>query len=700
MFSTETQQTVTMASQPYPGAQAQPVYPQRPGEQDCRDYLRTGRCKYGTSCKYNHPPGVQSGGGMKAPEGGFPIRPNEPACQYYLKHGTCKFGQTCKFHHPPHVMASGGGQVLPANAVLMNVGGVGGPLTCTVLNADGSGLNEMQQVVQLLPQRPGQPDCIYFLRNGRCKYGATCKYHHPLTNAATNQQQQNQHPQPNQQQNRPQQQEQLTYAQRITRGRSPSTGSGADGYAGGQQTYSQRAQVQVDQPTHFLVSDGSFQAVSLRSSYQNQGANNDSSAVITSSSIASSYETAASSLQDYVQSSQPRGFSQQDDVAVDSSGRVWRRTTSGEHLASIGGHRSSSQEHLQSMGRRTISQERISRVPSHKGMGPPSDSGGSMLPRHESYGSFASARATSVPQSPGNESDLGSHSQSMSSLRRAVESGVGAYHPSYSRAPQQPQPHIDSDRSWAPSSSSQYGQQDYGMPRSGSGAYLNSGAPQFFLEEDDQYNRESSPRRHAGGSGRPNIDQARKRAGGGNEDEGEGLSMMTSALLNMLDTTDHDASGRDDYSQNSHSATRSKSSPEMASRTSEPPSPQNVLGDDTARRIERVSPSGHNLSQQQQQQQQQQQRFRYQTVSSMPTHVEDYEPSFLSRSRHSDEEDDGDPPTPRVQHHSQNQAYAPAWRGGMSQSRELEGNAQSVSMLRQANPPPPHAPPPGGFYLP
>merc|ERR1719148_203985 len=33
--------------------------------------------------------------------------------------------------------------------------------------------------VQLLPQRPGEANCIYFLRNGRCKYGATCKYHHP-----------------------------------------------------------------------------------------------------------------------------------------------------------------------------------------------------------------------------------------------------------------------------------------------------------------------------------------------------------------------------------------------------------------------------------------------------------------------------------------------------------------------------------------
>jgi hypothetical protein len=33
---------------------------------------------------------------------------------------------------------------------------------------------------EVLPQRESEPDCIYFLRNGRCKYGVTCKYHHPL----------------------------------------------------------------------------------------------------------------------------------------------------------------------------------------------------------------------------------------------------------------------------------------------------------------------------------------------------------------------------------------------------------------------------------------------------------------------------------------------------------------------------------------
>lgn len=183
-----------MSTQP----QSHPQYPQRIGEQVCRDFLRTGRCKYGESCKYNHPPNVQSGGGIRSPldpnEPPFPIRPNEPPCQYYLKHGTCKFGQTCKFHHPTHIMSTGGGAL--SGTVLMNIvgssqGGTGQQLIA--LN-DGTGVGELQQVVQLLPQRPGEPDCIYFPRNGRCKYGATCNYHHPLTNTGSSHQQRPQEP--------------------------------------------------------------------------------------------------------------------------------------------------------------------------------------------------------------------------------------------------------------------------------------------------------------------------------------------------------------------------------------------------------------------------------------------------------------------------------------------------------------------------
>lgn len=31
-----------------------------------------------------------------------------------------------------------------------------------------------------LPQRPGEKECTFFLRTGRCQYAARCRFHHPL----------------------------------------------------------------------------------------------------------------------------------------------------------------------------------------------------------------------------------------------------------------------------------------------------------------------------------------------------------------------------------------------------------------------------------------------------------------------------------------------------------------------------------------
>ncbi|CAJ1931920.1 unnamed protein product [Cylindrotheca closterium] len=146
--------------------------------EDCRDYLRTGRCKYGASCKYRHPPNVQSGGGMKGPinpsEPMFPYRPNEPVCQYYMKHGTCKFGQACKFNHPPHNNNSNNNLHGVPSSPRFNQ-------SMVMQQKDSNeGSFNSYDAAAMLPQRPEEPNCIYFLKNGRCKYGATCRYHHPL----------------------------------------------------------------------------------------------------------------------------------------------------------------------------------------------------------------------------------------------------------------------------------------------------------------------------------------------------------------------------------------------------------------------------------------------------------------------------------------------------------------------------------------
>ncbi|KAK6164757.1 hypothetical protein DH2020_001621 [Rehmannia glutinosa] len=73
-------------------------FPERPGQPDCKYYMRTGDCKYGSSCRYNHPPEwVVSKSNCALSPLGLPLR---PACSFYLQKGHCKFGRTCKFDHP------------------------------------------------------------------------------------------------------------------------------------------------------------------------------------------------------------------------------------------------------------------------------------------------------------------------------------------------------------------------------------------------------------------------------------------------------------------------------------------------------------------------------------------------------------------------------------------------------------------------
>jgi hypothetical protein len=119
---------------------------------------------------------------MKAPmdpsEPLFPVRYNEPVCQYYMKHGTCKFGQACKFHHPPQL--AGASNVMNGNNTVLVSMPPGGRKEDGGSHSGAMWKPGIDSGVQILPQRPDEPNCIYFLKNGRCKYGATCRYHHPL----------------------------------------------------------------------------------------------------------------------------------------------------------------------------------------------------------------------------------------------------------------------------------------------------------------------------------------------------------------------------------------------------------------------------------------------------------------------------------------------------------------------------------------
>ncbi|KAK8648167.1 hypothetical protein V6N13_128928 [Hibiscus sabdariffa] len=86
---------------PSSGIQEDESFPERPGQPECQYYMKTGRCKYGSSCRYHHPPEVF------APKAdvilsplGLPLRPGAPPCTHYSQRGVCKFGAACRFDHP------------------------------------------------------------------------------------------------------------------------------------------------------------------------------------------------------------------------------------------------------------------------------------------------------------------------------------------------------------------------------------------------------------------------------------------------------------------------------------------------------------------------------------------------------------------------------------------------------------------------
>ncbi|KAK4484345.1 hypothetical protein RD792_006922 [Penstemon davidsonii] len=139
------------------------LYPERPGEPDCIYYLRTGSCGYGSNCRFNHP---CNGGGQGQVQispfllcvygvkntSELPERAGKPDCGFFIKTGTCKYGSTCKYHHPKDKQAD--------SLVLLNILG--------------------------LPMRQDAKPCIYYMRTGACKYGHSCKFHHPQPQTTAN----------------------------------------------------------------------------------------------------------------------------------------------------------------------------------------------------------------------------------------------------------------------------------------------------------------------------------------------------------------------------------------------------------------------------------------------------------------------------------------------------------------------------------
>lgn len=124
------------------------LYPVRPDAEDCSFYMRTGACKFGSNCKFNHPfrKKNQFAKEKVKEREESPERPGQVECKYYLSSGGCKYGKACRYKH--------------------NI-----RKTPAVPIADFNFLS--------LPIRPGERECPFYMRNGSCKYGANCRFNHP-----------------------------------------------------------------------------------------------------------------------------------------------------------------------------------------------------------------------------------------------------------------------------------------------------------------------------------------------------------------------------------------------------------------------------------------------------------------------------------------------------------------------------------------
>ncbi|XP_044477266.1 zinc finger CCCH domain-containing protein 43-like isoform X2 [Mangifera indica] len=198
-------------------------------------YLKTGGCKFGKACRYSHTR-------AKSPVVpifelnflGLPIRPGEKECPYYMRNGSCKYGSNCRYNHPDPTAVGGsdspsgygnGGSISsqaslgswsspralnetapfvqmifpPSQAAASKNtewNGYQGPLYSPERSINPMPAYAMkplviennvythqpqqqQMLVDEFPERPGQPDCSYFLKTGDCKFKSNCKYHHP-----------------------------------------------------------------------------------------------------------------------------------------------------------------------------------------------------------------------------------------------------------------------------------------------------------------------------------------------------------------------------------------------------------------------------------------------------------------------------------------------------------------------------------------
>ncbi|KAH7577259.1 hypothetical protein JRO89_XS01G0228700 [Xanthoceras sorbifolium] len=81
-------------------------FPERPGQPECDYFMKTGKCRYKSACKFHHPKSRASKLSVCISKTGLPLRPDKKICWNYERYGICKYGQGCLFDHPENNLSS------------------------------------------------------------------------------------------------------------------------------------------------------------------------------------------------------------------------------------------------------------------------------------------------------------------------------------------------------------------------------------------------------------------------------------------------------------------------------------------------------------------------------------------------------------------------------------------------------------------
>jgi hypothetical protein len=96
--------------------------------------------------------------------------PERPECPFLLKFGNCRFGSSCQYYHPKDKFPS---TYHPEDKFQSRYhpkekSSRYHPKKEPALSGE----------LMVYPDRPGEPECPFYVKTGSCKFGANCKFHH------------------------------------------------------------------------------------------------------------------------------------------------------------------------------------------------------------------------------------------------------------------------------------------------------------------------------------------------------------------------------------------------------------------------------------------------------------------------------------------------------------------------------------------